>query len=416
MNDLRTALTSGGSAAVTQAISGLGGVGKTALAVEYAHIYRDHYDTLLFALADSITSLNSAYKAIAAQLGLPQAASDDFEVVAQAVKHHLNTATPSRKGITPYLLILDNADFGTTLKPNDLKRFLPNTPTGHVLLTTRAQVLHGGLGVKPNHVLRLDVMVEEEAFRFLAERVGGEGAIRTGDEATAASELARELGYLPLALEQAAAYIAQPSRTFRNYLNLYRKRSIEVVERNAPETGDYNKTVATTWQISFDEVERECSAAADLLRLCAFVAPDSIPIEVILAAANGEVESITTFFGILEDTEVNKDNGNTLLQALARYSLIMWKHESHTFNVHRLVQAVTRWQMKADIRQAWIKQAVNVLNLAFPNSDFENWTRCERLTAHAQALEKLSQKRRALQRLGNTAGPHRFLLVSAWAL
>jgi tetratricopeptide (TPR) repeat protein len=376
---LRESLTRGGTAAVTQAIAGLGGVGKTTLALEYAHRYADDYDFLLLATADSVGSLERDYRAIADQAALPIPDDTPTKAVVRAVKDFLNATQRT-------LLILDNADFSANWTPEQLKAFLPESAHGHLLITTRATTLHGGLGVRKSCVLSLDVMEAEEAIRFLITRSKGERATLSAEEANASAELAEALGYLPLALEQAAAYIAPPGRTFSNYLKRFRESSIAHLERKKPEAGDYRATVATTWQISFDEVKRDNPAATDLLTLCAFLASEGIPVEVVYAAVRGTLPAVQAFFESAVDDEARQERYYDLLEPLTRYSLVRVDDKKHTFDVHRLVQEVIRWQMTDAEQIETITRAVQILNAAFPFVKFETWTACERLTNCALTL------------------------------
>lgn len=388
MAKLHHALNSSGTAAVAQAVSGLGGIGKTALAIAYAHQYGAEYDYRLFCSADSLASLKAGYRAIASELALPVPDDAPADVVVDTVKQWVVVDTVKQwLETTPnYLLILDNADFGETLSVMDLATFLPAPPSAHILLTTRAQSLNRSLNITTDHVLKLDVMDADEAEIFLTEPVRRQGITLNEDEATAATELAKELGYLALALEQAAAYIGQPGQKFARYLTLYRKRTLIMLGRAKPETGGYEETVATTWLINFKELERTSPASADLLRLCAYLAPNAIPIEAVLAMAGGVVASIATFFGDVGDEILDEDSYYRLLKPLTDYSLVTVDASKGTFDIHRLVQAVTRSALEPDAATLWLSHALTVLNAVFPRPDFEHWQLCSRLSSHVQAL------------------------------
>ena len=186
---LRECLARKRKTALAQAISGLGGIGKTQTAVEYAYRYRDKYKAVLWLNAESPLSLNTGCGDIARQMPLPHD-EKDLDQAAAAVKDWLGTHRD-------WLLILDNADDPAVLEP-----FLPTDHEGHILITSRAQDFqHLGI-LAPVELGELPI---EDATAFLLRRCGREGA----DEAErgAARELAGELDGLPLALEQAAAYI-----------------------------------------------------------------------------------------------------------------------------------------------------------------------------------------------------------------
>ena len=265
---LETALASGTTAA--QAIAGLGGVGKTQTAVEYAYRHRDRYRVVLWVRADTETSLISGYRELAEVLGLPEKDARDSNKVVTAVRRWL--------GREPgYLLILDNADDPALVRP-----YLPSAPKGHVLLTSRAHTFDIP-GVR--QPIGLPVLEPDEALEFLGKRTGRAGPLDPAEQ-DAARTLAAELGYLPLALEQAAAYMVEHAEAFSVYLDAYRKSRLELLDKRGPFAGDYPETVRTTWKRSFDAVATASPASIALLRLSAFFAPDAIPYELILEGAH----------------------------------------------------------------------------------------------------------------------------------
>ena len=165
-------------------------------------------------------------------LGLPEKDESDSNKVAEAVRRWLGRE-PS------YLLILDNADDPALVEP-----FLPPTPTGHVLLTSRA---HNFDRLNIRRPIALPVLAPDEAVAFLGKRTGHEGPLDSAEQA-AARTLAGELGYLPLALEQAAAYMKEHEEAFSVYLDAYRKERLKLLDEMGPVTGEYSETVRTTWK------------------------------------------------------------------------------------------------------------------------------------------------------------------------
>ncbi|MBV8610884.1 MAG: TIR domain-containing protein, partial [Singulisphaera sp.] len=205
LKQLETALASGRPAALSQAIAGLGGVGKTQTAVEYAYRHRAQYRAVLWVRADPGwvrpdpgTNLVSSYRELAEALGLPEKDESDSTKVVAAVRRWL--------GREPgYLLILDNADDPALVRP-----YLPPDPKGHVLLTSRAQNFDVVGICRP---IWLPALTPDEALEFLRKRTGREGPLDPAEQASART-LAGELGYLPLALEQAAAYMVEHEEAF----------------------------------------------------------------------------------------------------------------------------------------------------------------------------------------------------------
>lgn len=222
--------------AQTQAVSGLGGLGKTQTAVEYAYRYRREYTAVLWALADSSAALFSGFTALAQVLNLPEQDAQEQQLAVNAVTRWLR----QERG---WLLILDNAD-----EPQIVKEFLPPDHQGRLLLTSRARVFDA-LGVR--RPLSLEKMSAAEAQEFLLNRSGilaakpnaaqfpswegqGVGQLLNQEERAALQQLAQELDGLPLALEQAGAYILRQQCTFSRYLASYRKRRLSLLEQAQP--------------------------------------------------------------------------------------------------------------------------------------------------------------------------------------
>ena len=361
LKDLRAALVGDGAAALTQprALSGLGGVGKTQTAVEYAYRHRQDYQAVLWAQADSAPALLAAFAQIAATLALPEAGAQDLDQTRAAVTRWL-AETPG------YLLILDNADDPAALRP-----FLPPSPAGHVLLTSR---VHNFARLHIGSPLDLPVLPPDEAVAFLLRRTERAGADAT--ERAAAAELAEALGGLPLALEQAGAYISQKSR-FADYLTSYRARALGLLETQGPQTGDYDKTVAATWSLNFEAVQAASAASAELLRVSAFLAPNAIPEELLILGAPALGETLAAALAGDDPLLLGE-----LLEPLARYSLIRRDIEARTYDIHRLVQAVIRHGMDEATRRDYAELVVGAVAQASPDVEFSNWPFCERLLPH----------------------------------
>ena len=362
---LRERLARKRKTALAQAISGLGGIGKTQTAVEYAYRYRDEYKAVLWLNAESPLSLKTGCGDIARQMPLPHD-EKDLDQAAAAVKYWLGTHPD-------WLLILDNADDPAVLEP-----FLPTDHEGHILITSRAQDFqHLGI-LDPVELGELPI---EDATAFLLRRCGREGA----DEAErgAARELAGELDGLPLALEQAAAYIVATRATFQRYLESYRTGGLARLEARRPALGRYPNSVATTWAANFAAVQADSEAAADVLRLSAFLAPDAIPFELL---TRGVSQLGPALEAALSRAEGDPLVVNDVLQALGRFSLIRIDGERETFGIHRMVQEVLKDAMDDAPRRLWAERAVRAVNQAFPDVEYANWPLCDRLLPHAIAV------------------------------
>ena len=352
---LRAHLTGGSTAAVTQAasISGLGGIGKSQLAIEYAYRYRADYDLAWWLRAEEPGSLAADYAALARALDLPAKDVTEQAVVLAAVRAWLE-AHPR------WLLIFDNAE-----APAPLKDLLPRGETGHVLITSRNPNFGGFAKVLP-----LDLWPRAESIVFLEQRTGGDGR--------GANALAEALGDLPLALEQAAAYCLATGERLAGYLAMLTAgHGAELFA----EPREAERTVAAVWAASFARVEQESPAGAALLKLISFLAPDAIPLDLISGGAAHLAEP-------LAEAVASPVRLNQAVAALIRYSLI--RREGEMLSVHRLVQAVTRQRLDATEHNAWAAAAVTLLNGAlpsFPHNTFDAGVAAmrDRLGAHALA-------------------------------
>ncbi|MGV0024741.1 FxSxx-COOH system tetratricopeptide repeat protein [Phormidesmis priestleyi] len=362
LKDLHETLTGEKVAALSQAaaLSGLGGIGKTQTAIEYAYRYfydSPTYEWVFWVRADTDLSLVTGLAEIAKSFDLR---GDKLDELATQAKRWLETHDR-------WLLIFDNAD-----KPNLLKPWLPNNPQGRVLLTSRAR-LFAGLGIRTP--IELKKLSSEESSTFLRERTDCQSL--EGAELAAATALAQALDGLPLALEQAAAYINRVGVSFAVYWKYYQQRRLVLLEEESPETGDYPQSVATTWLLNFEEVERRSPASIPILQLSAVLAGDDIPEALLFVCA--EEFGLTNCADELALAEQ--------LAALADFSLIERERQSVSYSIHRMVQAVVWHGLTATEQQDWINRAIAGLNAAFPDVEkFENWAVCGRLVPHVQAI------------------------------
>ena len=325
-----------------QAVCGLGGIGKTQTVIEYTYRYRDAYRAVLWVKADSRENLLANFVALASLLKLPERDAPDQMVTINAVKRWLQEETG-------WLLIVDNAD-----DLSIVKEFLAPGCRGHILLTTRAQAM-GGLVQR----VEIETMPPEEGTLFLLRRAGLIGAQTLFAGIPAAYrevglEIVHDLGGLPLALDQAGAYMEESSCHPADYLRLYRQQRTALLARRGGLTTDHPEPVTTTWALSFQQVEQMNPLAADLLRLCAFLDPDTIPEEVL---AEGT-----------EDAPLDPLRMNEALAILLRFSLIRRNIETRTLTMHRLVQAVIHDAMDKEMQRAWAIRTAQSVKRAFPQA------------------------------------------------
>jgi tetratricopeptide (TPR) repeat protein len=369
---LENALARGGAAALTQprAVSGLGGIGKTQTAIEYAYRHRDQYRAALWSRADSRDAVVSGFTAIASLLDLPEKDERDANAVAEAVRRWLERQTG-------WLLILDNVEeLAGAVRP-----FLPASGTGHVLITTRLQAT-GAIAQS----VELEKMELEEGALFLLRRaklIAPDAPLEAAAEADRkpAREITGEVAGLPLALDQAAAYIEETPSTPAKYLKLYRTEGAALRDRRGVLATDHF-SVTITFSLAFAQVEKANPAAADLIRACAFLAPDAIPEEIFTQGGKELGEPLAQAAGkpLAWDTAV---------EAAGRFRLIHRNVANDTLDIHRLVQEVVKDGMDAPTRRAWAERVVQALNKVFPDPEFKNWPQCERLISHAIVAGRL---------------------------
>ncbi|MER8220670.1 FxSxx-COOH system tetratricopeptide repeat protein [Streptomyces sp. NPDC094143] len=349
---LRRQLASAGEV-TTVAVHGLGGVGKTQLAVEYAYRYLSKYRFVAFVDAEEPDLLASQFAALARELGLVDAGSG------QVVSGVYTTLRDHR----PWLIIFDNAE-----KPGTLLHALPSgdlARNGHVLVTTRLNTWSGVADV-----LDLEVFTRKESVDLLMRRV-------PGTDAGTADRIAEQLGDLPLALEQAAGYMNFNQTAPDAYAALLTTRLEDMIARGEP-AGRPAVVVATLWQLSVRRLEEQHPAAVQLLRLCALLAPEPIPLtlftdgpEPLVAAARDPLAWDTT------------------VGALAGLGLA--RREDSALVLHRLVQAAVRATMTPEALTTGRARLSRALLEAAPNDvhgDAHARPRWHRLLPHVLAVTK----------------------------
>jgi hypothetical protein len=182
---------------------------------------------------------------------------------------------------------------------------------------------------------------------------------------------------LPLALDQAGAYIEETECGLQGYFHLYRAQGIQLLKERGGLVTDHPDPVATTWSLSFKNVEQANPVAAELLRFCAFLAPDAIPEELFS-------ESAAELGPILEPVASNLSSLNTAVRELLKYSLVNRDPEAKTLSIHRLVQQVLKDQMNEETQQMWAERSVRAVKNVFPFPEYANWDICRRYLLHTQ--------------------------------
>ena len=298
------------STVTVQSLRGMGGVGKTQLATEFAHACAGDYDLVYWITAEAPATIPDQFTVLAQQLGLDPV--PDPEIFRGQVHDRL-------RGVPGWLLILDNAD-----AVEDIRLWIPSGPLppgvpGHVIVTTR----RGGFAAL-GHVMELDVIDLPSAVALLRTRV-------PNLKEDVAQQIARELGQLPLALEQAAAYVDRSAMPPWDYLGLLRRRTADLYARG--QVSGRHETIATLWDIALERISRENPAAVVLLDICAYLAPEPIPLDLFSLHA----ELLPQPLSEAAADQLAFDEG---IGILVDYSLA--KRTEAGLQLHRLVQGVIR--------------------------------------------------------------------------
>ncbi|XRQ11315.1 FxSxx-COOH system tetratricopeptide repeat protein [Actinomadura welshii] len=342
---LRAGLGGRVTAVLPHALHGLGGVGKTMMAVEYAHRYQSDYDLVWWIPADQPVLVRSSLASLAPQLGLPSASVSGVEEAANAVLEALRRGEP----YTDWLLVFDNAD-----EPEELSDILPQGP-GHVLITSRNHRWASIVDAVP-----IDVFTREESVEFLTRRVP-RGITRED-----ADRLAEELGDLPLALEQAGALQSETGIAVSEYLRLLTQRTSQLLSQGKP--SEYPAPMTAAWALSVASLEEKMPEALNLLRYCAFFGPEPIPRDAFSTVISGLSPQLSEL--IADPIRLGRAIGE-----LGRFALARLDIPARTMQVHRLIQALVREELP-EPEQVRLRHEVHLLLAAYtrvdPN-DAGNW-------------------------------------------
>jgi serine/threonine protein kinase/tetratricopeptide (TPR) repeat protein len=350
-----------------QAICGLGGIGKTQTAIEYAYRYSAGYQAILWARADSYETLCADFVMLAYWLHLhnsdEQNQPNQQDLIA-TVKHWL-------AGHTHWLLILDNVE-----DLSIVNAFLPSLCRGHVILTTRIQAT----GQIANGI-DLEKLELADAALFLLRRTGiiqqhelPEDTVSA--DSIEAKDIAQVMDGLPLALDQAGAYIEGTGCSLFDYFDRYRKQRTKLLDLRGDANAEHPEPVTTTWRLSFAKVEQINPAAAELLRFCTFLHPDDIPEAFI---ANG-----ASLLGPqLEPMATDPAQLDAAIATLRKFSLVRRNAQQKMLTIHRLVQAVLKDDMDTETQCLWADRVIQVINRSFPRGDqVASWPACQRYLPH----------------------------------
>jgi TPR repeat protein len=359
LTELGVRLPGGDPGPQTVVLCGLGGIGKSSLALEYAHRHLAEVGVAWQFSADDPAVLTAGFGELAAQLGLRDV-FDTRDPVASV--HSVLAAFPDE-----WLLVFDNAPSWASVE-----KFLPPAGRGKVLITSQNQ--HWPYA----QALQVPVLGTKVAADFLASRAGD-------PDQQAAAELAGELDGLPLALEQAGAYIHATGTNLAGYLSMFRERRADMLTRG--EAAGHPANVAATLSLALSRLTEETPAAVGLARLLACLAPEPVPLALLFAdaqIASQLAPDVAAAAGLLVGDAVAVAD---TVAALRRYSLVTPAGDGLVL-MHRLVQAVALAQVPADVADQWEQGAAALVEAAVPaDSDLPAaWPVCAVLLPHARAV------------------------------
>ncbi len=376
LHQLHDTLAQKGTAVISQSysLSGLGGIGKTQTAIEYAYRHANDYAAVFWISAETNESIVSSFVAIAELLNLPEKQEKEQNRVLAAVTRWLNSHSD-------WLIIFDNVE--------DLelvKTALPSARCGSLLFTSRRQAL--GFSA---HTLGLEQMPSEEGMRFLLHRarlLAPEASLGslTPEDVAFAREIVAAMAGLPLALDQASAYIEETRCSLSDYLQLFQSSQLRMLDERDT-YADHPSSVIRTFALAFEQLEQNNPASAELLTVCAFLAPEAIP-ETFFT--EGAEHLGPTFERLAADSLAFQ----TAIKALLTYSLIQRDTASRTMTIHRLVQAVLKGRLPEADERIWVTRVIRAMSQLFPSEAMQAnyWQDCQKLLSHALVCITLGEQ------------------------
>ena len=373
----------------TAAVAGLGGQGKTQVAAEFAYRNECSYNAIVWINAESQSTVSTDLARWAVMMGLIQPGSPSEDAVVAAKNWFLAN--------TDWLIVLDNIEDSALVN-----QFQFPNQNGHVLATTRNPDLQSAQA----KVFELEEMLPAESVDFFAKRT--QRLELDSAEKQAVEELVHELGGLPLAMEQSAAYVVAKQSNFQRYLSSFKAKRFDLLEKSPPSIGRYESTVATTWLLNFIEVKRKSRASWQLLRFFSFLDANDIPFELIATGSKQLGRSIAKALeGFYQKMDSEVVIGSTtfaiphavdetliddLLEPLVSFSLIKKNLDNRSLSIHRLVQEVTRRSLSVREAPVYRAKLFQAIANSFPIIRLETRPFAERLVRHAIKLFSTSDE------------------------
>ncbi|UZF74617.1 FxSxx-COOH system tetratricopeptide repeat protein [Amycolatopsis mediterranei] len=358
LRELSERVMSGTTAVLPSALHGMGGIGKTQMAVEYIYGHLREYDIVWWISATEAAQIRVALTELAQALNLP--GSGEANTAIPAVREALRIGRPYRR----WLLVFDSAEDVAMVR-----QFFPTNGPGEILITSR-----NAEWASVARPLEVAVFERAESVELLRRR-GPE------IDVAEAEQLAERLGDLPLAIEQAAAWRAETGMPVQEYLRLFDEKVAEILDTSSP--ADYEVSVAAAWNVAFEELGKRNPMAHQLLQICAFFAPEPIS-----RAFFSGVGSIS----ILPEIDTALRDPMKLARAIRdinRYSLAKIDHRTNSIVLHRLVQIVLRDRMTPQHRAEMRHGAHSLLAKRDPGdpTSSKQWPRYQEILPHVYPSE-----------------------------
>jgi hypothetical protein len=352
--ELHERLRGTSTAAVTpNTLHGMGGVGKSQIAIEYVYRHIDDYDIIWWIPAEQQSQILASLAELAQSLKLD--VGTEANTAVPAVREALRSGKPYKN----WLLVFDNAEDIATVRG-----YFPTGGSGKVLVTSRNLEWSSVADT-----LSVDVFRRDESKALLQRR-------NADLSDTEADHLAEALGDLPLAIEQAASWRAATGMAVDEYLSLIEQKRLELLDEST--SPDYSLSVAAAWNVSLDRLEENNKAALQLLQVCAFMAPEPIPRSLFRGARNVQLTPE------LDELLTDPIKLGRAIRDLSKYALARIDHRNNTLQLHRLVQAALIGRIPPELQQERRHNAHVLLANANPNSPgaSDQWPHYQALLPH----------------------------------